>query len=215
MSMNIFEKLLEQINSKPKTEKQQKVLETAIRLFAEKGYANTSTAEIAKLAGVSEGTIFKHYGTKERLLLSIIAPFLRELFPQIAQEVVDEIFTEETETLEEFLRSLIKNRIQFITENRELFQVFMKELMYRDEFRHELFPYAMEYVPQKFKHVIERFKENGELRDLPSDVILLNVLTFMSGFLITRFILREDFTVTDEEIEHAVQFLMKGIGNPE
>src|SRR5690349_15181162 len=105
MTNNIFEKLLAQLNTKPKTAKQEQIVEAAIQLFAAKGYANTSTAEIARVAGVSEGTIFKHYGTKERLLFSVIAPFIRELFPQLAREAVEETFTEDTRSLEQFLRT--------------------------------------------------------------------------------------------------------------
>ena len=54
---SIFDTILAQGLIKGKTEKQQRIIETTIKLFAEKGYANTSTAEIAKVAGVSEGTI--------------------------------------------------------------------------------------------------------------------------------------------------------------
>jgi len=54
------------------TEKQEKILNTAKKLFSEKGYSSTSTSAIAKEAGVSEGLIFRHYGNKEGLLLEII-----------------------------------------------------------------------------------------------------------------------------------------------
>lgn len=47
------------------SEKQLKILEAAVEMFAEKGYAATSTSEIAKKAGVAEGTIFRHYKTKK------------------------------------------------------------------------------------------------------------------------------------------------------
>ena len=57
LSNPIFDTILAQGLIKGKTEKQQRIIETTIKLFAEKGYANTSTAEIAKVAGVSEGTI--------------------------------------------------------------------------------------------------------------------------------------------------------------
>ena len=87
LSNKIFDAILTQGVTKKQTEKQQKIIETAIQLFAEKGYANTSTAEIAKASGVSEGTIFKRYGTKDNLLLSVILPFVSELFPQMAQEM--------------------------------------------------------------------------------------------------------------------------------
>ncbi|MFN7244993.1 MAG: TetR/AcrR family transcriptional regulator, partial [Dietzia cercidiphylli] len=39
-------------------------------LFAERGYDATSTAEIAERAGMSERTLFRHFPTKERLLLA-------------------------------------------------------------------------------------------------------------------------------------------------
>lgn len=50
------------------TEKQRKILDTALELFAQDGYNSTSTNKIAQEAGVSEGLIFKHFGSKEGLL---------------------------------------------------------------------------------------------------------------------------------------------------
>ncbi|OBZ55045.1 TetR family transcriptional regulator, partial [Bacillus cereus] len=96
MSNPIFDKILAQGLIKGKTEKQQRIIETTIKLFAEKGYANTSTAEIAKVAGVSEGTIFKHYGKKDQLLLSVILPFVNDFFPNMAKELIEETMLEQT-----------------------------------------------------------------------------------------------------------------------
>lgn len=42
----------------------------ALTLFAERGYDATATAEIAERAGVSEMTLFRHFPTKEALLLA-------------------------------------------------------------------------------------------------------------------------------------------------
>ena len=53
------------------TEKQENILKAALKLFAENGYASTSTSKVAKAAGVSEGLIFRHFGNKEGLLNSI------------------------------------------------------------------------------------------------------------------------------------------------
>lgn len=55
------------------TEKQAKIQETALRLFASKGYDASSTQAISRQAGVSEGLIFRHYGSKEGLLAAIMA----------------------------------------------------------------------------------------------------------------------------------------------
>ncbi len=54
------------------TEKQIKILNAALQLFAEEGYRSTSTSKVAKRAGVSEGLIFRHFGNKEGLLQAII-----------------------------------------------------------------------------------------------------------------------------------------------
>ncbi|HEY2421994.1 MAG TPA: TetR/AcrR family transcriptional regulator [Neobacillus sp.] len=214
MSNKIFDAILTQGITKKKTEKQQKIVETAIQLFAEKGYANTSTAEIAKASGVSEGTIFKHYGTKDRLLLSVILPFVSELFPQMAQEVVKKTFSENTTTFEQFLRSLIKNRVEFVLENKEIFQVVIKEFVYKDELKKELLPFAMAHIPPIFKYIVEDFKERGELIDLPAERIMKNLLTFLGGFFVSRFLLIDNYTVSDEEIEDAIQFVLHGLRNP-
>ena len=57
-----------------------KTLEAAIKLFAKQGYNGTSTLQIAKVAGVSQATVFKYFKTKEDLLYSIIVPVIPKLF---------------------------------------------------------------------------------------------------------------------------------------
>lgn len=52
--------------------KKEAILKVATVLFANKGFADTSVHELAELTGAAEGTIFYHYGSKERLLLTIL-----------------------------------------------------------------------------------------------------------------------------------------------
>jgi AcrR family transcriptional regulator len=54
------------------TEKQEKILQAALELFAKEGYNATSTSKLAKHAGVSEGLIFRHFTNKEGLLQAIL-----------------------------------------------------------------------------------------------------------------------------------------------
>ena len=110
-----------QVNNN-QTVKQKKIVDAASKLFAEKGYSNTATSEIAKLAEVSEGTIFKHYGTKDKLLLSLIVPYLKEFIPSLADEAFSESLNDSVTTFEEFLRAFLKNRIQFLSENLKFFR---------------------------------------------------------------------------------------------
>jgi AcrR family transcriptional regulator len=50
----------------------ERILATAERLFAERGFDRTSTARIAAAAGVPHGLIFYHFKTKMELLLAVI-----------------------------------------------------------------------------------------------------------------------------------------------
>lgn len=44
------------------------ILDTAIRLFEEQGYDNTTVAQIAREAGISQRSLFRYFGTKEDLV---------------------------------------------------------------------------------------------------------------------------------------------------
>ena len=54
------------------TEKQENILKAALQLFAKEGFYATSTSKVAKLAGVSEGLIFRHFENKDGLLQAIL-----------------------------------------------------------------------------------------------------------------------------------------------
>ncbi|PKP00753.1 MAG: hypothetical protein CVU14_06920 [Bacteroidetes bacterium HGW-Bacteroidetes-9] len=54
------------------TEKQEKILQAALELFARDGFSSTSTSKVAAHASVSEGLIFRHFKNKEGLLEAII-----------------------------------------------------------------------------------------------------------------------------------------------
>lgn len=53
------------------TTRSRAILATASRLFAEKGYSQTTTAEIAREAGVAEGTLYHHFGSKDAIFLTL------------------------------------------------------------------------------------------------------------------------------------------------
>ena len=179
-------KILEKSNKQ--TVKQKKIIEVAITSFAEKGYSNTSTSEIAKKAGVAEGTIFKHYGTKENLLLSIMVPFLKDFFPAMVDELIGELMNDKY-SFEEFLRALVTNRSAFLSENREIFQVFIKEMFYKEELRNELLPNVLEIGSNHLIKVIEVFKQRGEIKDISNEVILKMLITVIGGMFISNFVL--------------------------
>lgn len=209
---NLFNEIL-YIHSAKRTVKQQRIVEAAIQLFAEKGYSNTSTAEIAKVAEVSEASIFKQYGTKDNLLLSLIVPYIKDFFPSIADEALDQIISNGDSTFEGFLRTFLHNRIEFIMGNKEIFQVLIKEVIYKEELKNEFLPYFSEMVAPRLKKMIEPFKDRGELADIPPDRILKLLFSFIGGFIVSRFVVLNMESINDEEIEDVITLVMDGIRN--
>jgi AcrR family transcriptional regulator len=56
------------------------LLNAALEVFASRGYAGSTTREIARRAGVSEGLLFRHFGTKVALFEeAVVRPFARYL----------------------------------------------------------------------------------------------------------------------------------------
>jgi len=53
------------------TTRSRAILATASRLFATRGYSQTTTAEIAREAGVAEGTLYHHFGSKDGIFLTL------------------------------------------------------------------------------------------------------------------------------------------------
>ena len=60
------------LRERKKTAKQERILESATRLFAEKGYEAATTAEIAEAAEVGVGTLFRYAGSKAELLVAVM-----------------------------------------------------------------------------------------------------------------------------------------------
>lgn len=59
----------ERLRDKKRDETRQRLLDAASRLFGEQGYENTTSAQIAEAAGVTERTLFRHFDSKADLML--------------------------------------------------------------------------------------------------------------------------------------------------
>ncbi|MED1421050.1 TetR/AcrR family transcriptional regulator [Bacillus smithii] len=198
------------------SEKQIKILEAAIEIFAEKGYASTSTSEIAKRAGVAEGTIFRHYKTKKDLLLAIVNPTLiKSVAPFLAKEFVKEVFENDYQHFEDFIRVLLKNRYDFVKKYLPAIRVFWQEIAFLPEIKEQLQFIFTKHVYEKFKKIIEHFQKKGEIVMIPPESAIRMIITTIIGFFITRFIVLPHHNWDDEtekaEIERTIQFLMHGL----
>ena len=195
------------------TPKQKKILQAAIEMFAEKGYASTSTSEIAKKAGVAEGTIFRHYKTKKDLLLSIVTPMVTKIaFPFFAKQFVKEIFTEKYDDFEVLLRKLLNNRFEFVKQNTPLLKIILQEMAFHPEIQEQFKRVFEQKVFPHFKEIIIYFQGRGQLPEIPAETIIRMIMTNAIGYMITRYIVLPDREWDDEqELEQTITFILNGL----
>jgi AcrR family transcriptional regulator len=196
------------------TEKQARIFEAAIEVFAEKGYAGSSTSEIAQRAGVAEGTIFRHYKTKKDLLISIVTPaMVRMLAPFVIREF-REVLKTDYDRFDQFLRALIENRILFLQQNRSLFKIIVQEIPFHPDLQHQFQKLVFAQVKVHFEKVVDKFKAEGKMVDLPTMTILRLSASTIIGYILARSIVsdKESSTWDDElEREATINFIMKAL----
>ena len=117
---------------------QQKVLRAAVALFLEKGYVKTTTAEIAKAAGIAQSSFFHVFPSKEALLLELVQRMFGGQFALAEQsnEMQDPIILYAMETalqlhiveLTESLRELYVMAYSLPTTSAYIYQSMSKRL---------------------------------------------------------------------------------------
>ena len=68
-------------------EKQDKIIRACIDEFAEEGFETASTNRIAQRADVAKGSIFKYFGTKEKMFLAVISHLLAGYMAQVKKHL--------------------------------------------------------------------------------------------------------------------------------
>ena len=160
--MNSNQETEKQGNQRKKavTKRRQDILQAGLKLFAEKGYNGSTTAEIARAAGVAEGTIFRHFSTKKELLIAVLEPTVLDGLIQLDKE-----HREGTPT--EFFRYFLINRLKLIQENNALIHLMFAEAQYHIEVRDALFKGILGQGISIIRPWFQKGIELGEFRDLP------------------------------------------------
>ncbi|RXJ00698.1 TetR/AcrR family transcriptional regulator [Anaerobacillus alkaliphilus] len=200
-------------NDEKYSEKQLKILEAAIETFSEKGYAASSTNEIAKKAGVAEGTIFRHYKTKKELLLSIVTPLMTKLLgPFVAKDFAKEIFEVNYDNFEQFIRNLAFNRYEFVKNHSSVVKILIQEISFHDELKEPYIKLFQEHIFEKFKATIIKFQEAKEIVNWPPETIIRLIINTIAGTLLSMFLLRPEANWRyEEEMELTISFLVNGL----
>jgi AcrR family transcriptional regulator len=209
-SEKMIETLLE--DEEQLTEKQKQIIIAAIESFSNKGYAATSTSEIAKKAGVAEGTIFRHYKTKKDLLLSIVTPVMTKLIAPFIVKDLYKVIDQRYETYEDFLRAMIINRREFLQKNFPILKIMLQEIPFQPELREQFKEHIAKKIAQRFSALVQYYQEKGQILEMPTNRVIRYTASTLIGFLLSRYIFFPEADWNDEEeMEETIQFIMNGI----
>lgn len=194
------------------TEKQKRILEAAIEIFSEKGYSATSTNEIAKKAGVAEGTIFRHYKTKKDLLLSIIAPTMAKFIAPFIIRDFNKVLLSEYQSFEDFLKAVIINRMEFAKRHLPMIKILIQEIPFHPELREQFKDHVLNQVVERFTFIVETYQKKGEIIDMPTQSVIRLTASSILGFVIGKFLIFPEANWDEEEeIERTIQFILRGL----
>jgi AcrR family transcriptional regulator len=200
-------------NKKPRmTEKQIRIMAAAIEIFAQKGYAATTTSEIAKKAGVGEGTIFHHYKTKKDLLLAIPDYLGKSIYSRGLMEDLVAIFENPHDRFEDFVKAIIYNRRDFVLKNIALIKVLFQEVPYYPELRDKIAGTVLIPTMGKLIEAVDFYKKEGQIMDIPSPSIVKLLLTTILGYFYTLYIAALEWNEEPQtDLDHLVLYLTNGL----
>ncbi|MBS4173986.1 TetR/AcrR family transcriptional regulator [Bacillus sp. FJAT-49736] len=194
-------------------QKRKELIETAIKLFADKGFQATSVQDIVSSYGISKGAFYNYFSSKEELLIDIFKHYHEKLNNKIL----------EIDSLSITSREKYKNRIQlqfkYFMKHRDFIVMYFREQnqSINEELRNLLNEHAFRMLEKEEALLMDSYGE--DLRPYISDLVLICMGIRNAYMKITVF----DGVVLDpdrmasfimERIDDIVEGLKKGGKDP-
>ena len=135
-----------------------RIFNTALKLFAEKGYDSTSVEEITAISGVAKGTLYYHFSNKEEILDLLLTEGMKLLKNSI------EIKMKNCTTSVEKIKQIILVQIKVIVKYENLITLVFNQMWGKEEKNIKCRNSVSEYL-KILEDVIEEGIKNGELYD--------------------------------------------------
>jgi TetR/AcrR family transcriptional regulator len=105
------------------TDTEQKILDAALKVFAEKGYKGATTKVIAEESGFSEFTLFRKFKSKRNLYETVLIQNIQNLKVELESVFIDEEFNNHRD----FLQYIVKSLARVCRKNFEVFSLSLNE----------------------------------------------------------------------------------------
>lgn len=193
--------------------KEEKILESAIKLFSKNGFSATTTSEIAKGAGVAEGTVFRYYKTKKQILVKVMSKLIEVMGEELIANPVGEILNENKDKDDkDILKILLMDRMKVFNRYWDIIQVIITEIQFHEDIR-EIF---VKNIVFKGKDVLGEFIESGILKgrfkNFDSIVVSRALLgTFMAYIIQKKFMGTNKQIQNEQEVDQIIELFLNGL----
>jgi len=195
------------IREQKKQRTRKAIVDAAIRLFAEKGFEQTSMDELARAAGVGKGTIYGYFKAKEQIFLAYCEAKIDYAFVALDRKL------DENAPLVDQLVAQMMGQITFVTENHEFGRLFAREMAFPGEnaglAARDL---NLRYL-SKLGTVLGRARQRGEL---PADSDLLLLIAHLHGLylLVLSAFYRGDVTSLEDAAVFMRSLVLQALYGP-
>jgi len=158
--------------------KRQQILDASLITFSQKGYDRATTAEIAKTAGIAEGTIYNYFKSKRDVLLSLVKRYLA------VDNVAGHLEQTEKTTDTELCTSAIQDRIDIAFNNINGLFLLLPEIQRDPESRKMYFEQIIKPIYIATKKFLESGQASDDLRPFNSDAVVRIILAIIIGLTV-------------------------------
>ena len=190
--------------------RREQIVEAATRVFAEKGFHCATTREVARAAGVSEGTIYNYFEDKDALLLAIL-----DRLNETERRAAD--FEEGMATdFRGFLKQYLRRRMTLIWESREVFRVVLSEMLVNGELRERYLRHVADPTMRIAEENLRSRMEQGEVRETDAPLAMRSVAGAVLGVLVLGLLGDEEIGSRSDEVPDVLTgLLIQGLGAAE
>lgn len=158
-------------------DKHQRILQAAVELFAERGFHGTAVPEVAQLANVGAGTIYRYFDNKEALVNAVFVDAKNLLKEYLSRDLEDN----EALPIKEKFHSFWQNLVQFAAENPVQFHFL--ELQDHACYLDKMSRQVELQVLAPIWLALEDGKKRGIIKDLPTDAMMAMVWGAFVGLM--------------------------------
>ena len=165
------------------TDKREAILRAATSVFAEKGFFNAKVADIAKAAGVADGTVYLYFKNKDDVLHSIFDRAMDEFIAEGRRELAT------LDKPEDKLRRIAELHLERLGADRDMAIVFQVELRGSIKFMQEFSAAGFSEYLDIIRGTIEEGQKKGVLRSDLKPIVCAKMFYGALDEMVTNWIL--------------------------